>query len=232
MPVLIDKKIYRIILLFIALIFLTTFNPNNFYSNEKQNSNFFEVQTIEILNNNLIKETLIKEKVNNLYGSNIISISENDVKELLKEVIFFKTVKIKKKYPNTLIVKIYEAIPVGILFKNKYKYLLDSSSNLIKYDKNMYNDNLPGIFGEKAEANFIIFYEQLKKNKFPVKLIKNYYYFQIERWNLELFNNKTIKFPYENIKNAIIKSIELIEREDFKNYNTIDLRVDGKIIVE
>ena len=31
---------------------------------------------------------------------------------------------------------------------------------------------------------------------------------------------------------AIKKSIELLKREDFKNYNIIDLRVDGKIIVE
>jgi len=35
-----------------------------------------------------------------------------------------------------------------------------------------------------------------------------------------------------NIDDAIQKSIELLEREDFKNYNIIDLRVDGKIIVE
>ena len=41
-----------------------------------------------------------------------------------------------------------------------------------------------------------------------------------------------IKLPYSNIDDAIVKSIDLMEREDFKNYNTIDLRIDGKIIVE
>ena len=35
-----------------------------------------------------------------------------------------------------------------------------------------------------------------------------------------------------DIETAIKKSIELLDREDFKNYNIIDLRVDGKIIVE
>ena len=35
-----------------------------------------------------------------------------------------------------------------------------------------------------------------------------------------------------NINQAITKSVELLAREDFKNYNIIDLRVDGKIIVE
>ena len=62
--------------------------------------------------------------------------------------------------------------------------------------------------------------------------MKNFYYFQAGRWDLQLQNNKVIKFPDNNINDAIIKSIELLGREDFKNYNTIDLRVDGKIIVE
>ena len=35
-----------------------------------------------------------------------------------------------------------------------------------------------------------------------------------------------------NTDDAIIKSIELLDHKDFKNYNVIDLRVDGKIIVE
>ena len=49
---------------------------------------------------------------------------------------------------------------------------------------------------------------------------------------MQLVNNKIIKFPDNNIDGAIKKSIKLLEREDFKNYNIIDLRVDGKIIVE
>ena len=40
------------------------------------------------------------------------------------------------------------------------------------------------------------------------------------------------KFPKNNLEESIKKSIELIYREDFINYNTIDLRIDGKIIVE
>ena len=44
--------------------------------------------------------------------------------------------------------------------------------------------------------------------------------------------NKTIKFPHNNVDEAIRKSIELLNRKDFENYNIIDLRVNGKIIVE
>ena len=72
----------------------------------------------------------------------------------------------------------------------------------------------------------------MKKNNFPNKKIKNFYYFQIGRWDLQLLNNKIIKFPHNNTDGAIIKSIELLNHKNFKNYNIIDLRIDGKIIVK
>ena len=88
------------------------------------------------------------------------------------------------------------------------------------------------LFGEDAEHHFMNFFNQLKKNNFPNTKIRNYYFFQIGRWDIQLFDNKTIKFPYNNTDDAIKKSITLLDREDFENYNIIDLRVEGKIIVE
>ena len=49
---------------------------------------------------------------------------------------------------------------------------------------------------------------------------------------MQLTNTKIIKFPHNNIEEAIKKSIELLDRKDFEKYNIIDLRIDGKIIVE
>jgi len=34
------------------------------------------------------------------------------------------------------------------------------------------------------------------------------------------------------VEDAIKKSIELLDRDDFENYNIIDLRIHGKIVVE
>ena len=47
-----------------------------------------------------------------------------------------------------------------------------------------------------------------------------------------LTSGRLVKFPHRNIDYAIKKSIELLDRKDFENYNIIDLRIDGKIIVE
>ena len=45
-------------------------------------------------------------------------------------------------------------------------------------------------------------------------------------------NDIIIKLPFNNVNDSVKKSIELLNREDFKKYNIIDLRLDGKVIVE
>ena len=226
------KKFYRIILLLVVFIFLSTFNPKEFDWISKKNNVLFKIQNIEIKNNFLIKKSEIEAKLNNIHNKNIFFIKRLDIEKPLKEIAFLEKIEVKKKYPNTVIVKIFETKPVAILYKNKTKYLLDSSSNLISFEGNMNYNELPSVFGEEAENNFIDFFDQLKKNQFPNKQIKNLYYFQIGRWDLQLLDNKIIKFPHNNTDEAIIKSVELLDREDFKNYDIIDLRIDDKIIVE
>ena len=140
--------------------------------------------------------------------------------------------EVNKKFPSTIIVTIFETKPIAKLIKNKKKYLLDSSSNLILINKDLKVDKLPNIFGENAENNFVIFLDKLKSNNFPLKKIKNFYFFQIGRWDLELNNKKVIKLPNNKIDEAIKKSVKLLNRNDFNKYYIIDLRVDGKVIVE
>ena len=117
-------------------------------------------------------------------------------------------------------------------FSKATKFILDNSSNLIKFNESISKNDFPRVFGNGAEKDFIIFFKQLEKNIFPIKMINNYYYFQIGRWDIELLNKKIIKFPSNKIESAIKKSVELLKREDFKDYNIIDLRIHGKIIVE
>ena len=226
------KKFYKIALLTIVLVFLSTFNPKEIDLNLEKKTAFFDIKNIKIENNNLINTSEIKNKLNSIYGKNIIFIGRDDIEKPLVKTNFLEKIQVKKIYPNTIIIKIFETKPLAVLFKNKNKYLLDNLSNLISTEDYYDYNSLPNIFGEGAENNFVKFYKELKKYNFPIGTIKNYYYFQIGRWDLELLNKKLIKFPHKKTKSAIIKSIELLNHNDFKKYNIIDLRVDGKIIVE
>ena len=159
-------------------------------------------------------------------------IDRKDVEQPLKSIDFLEKIDVKKKYPNTIIIKVYESKPIAILYKKNTKYIIDSLSNLISYDKKIISKDLPSVFGESSNLDFVNFYNLLKNNDFPNEKIKNFYYFQVGRWDLELSNDLLIKFPSDKIKEAIKQSIELLNRDDFKNYNVIDLRMHGNIVVE
>ena len=226
------KKLYRTIILLTVLIFLTTYSPNEFNVFPKKKNFFFKIKNIKIVNNYLIDESKIIKKLTQINEKNILFIKRNDIEKPLKSIEFLEKIEVKKKYPNTIIIKVYETKPLAILFKKNDKFLLDSSSNLITFNKNMIVGNLPNVFGEGAELEFINFFNQLENNNFPRQRVKNLYYFQIGRWDLQLLNNQIIKFPTSKTTEAIKQSVELLNRKDFENYNIIDLRIYGKIVVE
>tara|TARA_Y100000590_G_C15713649_1_gene1011151 strand:- start:429 stop:1112 length:684 start_codon:yes stop_codon:yes gene_type:complete len=226
------SKINKIFLLFIIFITVSTYSPSQLNSFSYNQKSGFKIRNINIKNNSIIEKSDIIEKLSNIYGKNIFLIKKSDLEKYLEPVDFLDKIEVRKKYPNTLIIKIYETKPIAFLFQEDNRYLLDSSSNLINFKENESKYDLPKVFGNDAEKHFVNFFALLKENNFPRNRIKNYYYFQIGRWDTLLLKGQTIKFPAENIKKAIILSVKLLNNEDFTKYDIIDLRVDGKIIVE
>jgi len=226
------KKFYRIIAILITFIFLTTYSPNNLNVFPEKENTFFKIQNIKILNNDRISESEIEKKLKHIFGKNILTIKKDDIAIPLKSIDFLGKIEVKKKYPNILVIKVYETKPMAILFKKNKKYFLDNLSNLILLDKGFNTDDFPNIFGEEAENHFMNFFNKLNDNNFPKHRVKNYYYFQIGRWDLQLLNEQVIKFPPVKMTEAIQQSIKLLNRKDFENYKIIDLRIEGKIVVE
>ena len=227
------KTFYKIVLLFLIFIILTTYTPTNLSLNSKNKNNFFTISEVYILNNKLIKKEEIQSKLKNIYNKNIIFIKKEDIERPLKSIDFLDKIEVKKKYPNSITIKVFETKPVAILFKKNKKYLIDNNSKLILYTEDKNFENLPTVFGgEEVEKKFMIFFKKLEKENFLISSIKNFYFFQIGRWDIQLQDDRIIKYPSENMLKSIQQSVEFLEREDFKKYNIIDLRIDGKVIVE
>jgi len=227
------KSIYKIIFFIILLILLTTYTPKNLNSLFKNNTTFFKIKNIEVTNTNLINKDTITKKLDKIYKKNILKIKKKDIENPLKDIDFLEKIQVKKKYPDTISIKVFETFPIAIITKKEKKYYLDSTSNLIVYSKDLnYYKKLPNIFGKDVENYFSDFLKKLKNNNFPYKKVKNYYYYEVGRWDLQLLDDKIIKFPDSKIITTIKKSIDLLNDNEFKNYNVIDLRIHDKIIVE
>ena len=115
------KKFYRIVLLLIILVFITTYNPHQLSLISDNKIKFFNIKNISVENNLLIKKTEIEDKLKGVYQKNIFFISSKDIKEPLKKINFLGKVEVKKKYPDTIIIKVFETKPIAYFIKNQVK---------------------------------------------------------------------------------------------------------------
>ncbi len=224
------SKLYRLLILLTVFVFLTTYTTKNFENSSKSKIFLFKIKNIEIKNNQIIDEKEIIKRLKNLYEKNILFIKKDEVEKPIINMDFLDKIEVKKKYPSKILINIYETKPLAIIYKKDKKYLLDSKSKITNLNKKIDIRNLPIILGDGAELDFINFSKKLEDNNFPKEKIKNYFYFKNNRWDLQLISNQIIKFPEKERDKAIRQSIDLLKREDFKNYNIIDLRIKGKII--
>ena len=232
MPITTGNKKIKIIFYLLIFIFLSTINPLNNYkiSNEK---NIFNLKEIQILGTDQINvSSLQSELEEKLLGKNFYSLSSKNIGEILNKNKLIKKFNINKQYPNKIIIKVEEATLLALFVKDKKKYFIADNYNLIPYSEDLANDAMPNVYGKNAENYFNDFIDVLKENDFNTKEITNYYFFQINRWDLVTSDQRTIKFPEKNLQQAIITVNKLLKDKNFDKYSVIDLRISDKIITQ
>ncbi len=190
----------------------------------------FNLKEINVKNNILLKDEDIQSLLISFYGKNLIFLRNNEVKNKLMMNSFIDSLHIRKKYPNTLELKIYEKKPIAILQDKRNKFYLSEKVDLIEYKKIESFKNLPHVFG-KLE-NFKIFYNDLKKTNFPVKKIKKFIFFGSNRWDIETNDGKILRLPSRDYINSLENYTDLIKKIDVKKYKIFDYRISGQLILK
>jgi len=207
------------------LILLTTFTPKNKIIISK-----FNLQEIKIENNFLLHENDIKKLLLPIYNKNLIFLKNSEIKKLLMQNGFVDSFNIKKKYPNSLKVEIFEKKPIAILIDKKKKFYLSDKIELIEFKNISDYRNLPYIFGNLEK--FKIFYDDLKEINFPFDKIKKYILLETNRWDLKTKDNKTLKLPIENYILSLENYLNLESNNSFKKYKIFDYRINNQLILK
>ncbi len=190
----------------------------------------FNIKKIIIENNFLLKEKNIKKSLVPIYNKNLILLKNMEVKKILMQNSFIDSFNIKKKYPNTLKIKIFEKKPIAILLNDKKKFYLSEKIDLIDY-RNLPNyKNLPYVFGNKDE--FKILYNNLTKINFPINRIKKFTFYETKRWDLETIKNDVIKLPSKNYLKSLESYLDLKKANNSKNYKIFDYRINNQLILK
>lgn len=214
-------------LIFALILFLSL---TTFISQKKINFTHFDLKKIIVKNNFLVKEQDIQNLLLTVYGKNLIFLDNYVIEKALIQNSFIETFNIKKIYPDTLNIVIFEKKPIAILFDKKKKFYLSEKIELIDFIELKNYQNLPYVFGNKNE--FKIFYNNLKKIDFPFNLIKKYTLYDSKRWDLETTNNKIIKLPPRDYIKNIDNYFDLIKKKDFQKYKVFDYRINNQLILK
>ena len=217
------KKLFVGLILF---IFFSTYKFKNDYNILK----VFNIKKIEIENNQILDGSVIKKDLIFLYQKNIFSINEKEIKERIKKNNFIESFEIKKIYPSSIKIKIFEKKPIAILYDKKEKFFYMNKGDVIKYLKIEEFENLPTVFGNKDNFNY--FYNQLVKINFPIDQIKSFYFFETNRWDLLTVNNKTIKLPIKNYGKSLKSFLRINEKDEFTKFKVFDYRINGQLILK
>ena len=214
----------RLIIALFLLILFTTIN-----SQQRFIVSHFDLKTIEIENNLLLKDNDIKNLLISFYNKNLVLLNNNEVKKSLMQNSLIESFNIKKKYPNTLKVKIFEKKPIAVLFDKKNRFYLSEKIDLIEF-RNLPNyQTLPYVLGNKDD--FKIFYNNLKKINFPLNVVKKYTLYETDRWDIETKDNQVIKLPSKNYLKNLKNFLDLKSKNNFGKYKLFDYRINKQLIL-
>jgi len=216
----------RIFVSIILLFVLTTYTLNkDFKFTEK-----LKVKKIIIENISILNEKEIKESISNIYDKNIFFLKNQTIKKNLTRIDMIESFKIKKIYPDTVKIEIFEKIPIAILHDKKKKYFYTNKDEIINFVYiNEYKD-LPIVIGDKE--SFQIFIRNLKKIDFPINSIRSFYYYKIKRWDIITNKNQTIKLPTKNYNKSLKNFMNIIKNESFSKYKVFDYRINEQLILK
>ena len=217
-------KIY--FLIFIFLIFST-------YNNKDNKKSFIVVFPIKeiLIENNVASNLLeLETELNFLINSNLIFLNEDKILSIIEKFDFIENIQLKKKYPSTIKITIFEKVPIATQIINKKKFYITKNNEKINFTYLKIYENLPTIFGENKMFN--IFYDDLEKNNFKINEIKTFYYFDVGRWDILLKNEKIIKLPEKNYLDLLPRINLMLEDDNFSKYKVFDFRIKNQLILQ
>ena len=110
-------------------------------------------------------------------------------------------------------------------------YFIGSNGKLIDKKYIYKNTNLPNLFGNYNEKEFLYLVDLLKSTGFKYHNIDDIYYYLNGRWDIKISNNIIIRLPSKNLQNAIKVAKKIIDKDNIGPNLIIDLRIPNQVIL-
>ncbi len=214
---------------FLLLILLFGTSINNKVFNEKKDL-FYNLDSIEVTGLSEKFNLEIEERLNFLKNTNIFFIDGQVLIDQINNFNFIENFNIKKFYPSKILIKLEKTEFLAKTIQNNKYFFIGSNGNFINFEK--FNDevNLPIVYGKFTTKQFLKFNKIIKNIDLDHNIINEIFFYPSGRVDIKTSNNLIIKFPLENVKEAIIIANKILNNKNYNN-NIIDLRVPNQLIL-
>ena len=219
-----DKK--NKIIIYILFLFVLSTTTGNFVENQDSYSS--KINQINIKGLSKADNLKILNDLNAFFYKNILLISKVEIQKVINKYNIIDEYNIKKIYPSTIRITIKPTKFVARL-SNKDQ-LVGANGKLIEDREN--SETLPYIFGEFNSQSFLSFKKNIAQSKFTFTKFKTFYFFPSNRWDILTHDDILIKLPQDNIFESLNLAHKIINSNDFKNKNFIDLRMNNHLIIQ
>ena len=160
--------------------------------------NFEKIKSIQISGLNQNQNINLLENIKELNIKNIFFLNGKEISKIISSNSLVENYEIFKKYPDTIDIKIERTKFLAKINNNGKTFLIGTNGKLS--DVKFSDKELPFIFGKPAIDEFIKFVYLIEQSKLPLNQVKNLYFFQSKRWDLELKNNVILKLSKDHTK--------------------------------
>ena len=221
----VSKGKAKIFLLLLIFLLFTTYNLNI-----KINLPFFKIKNIDFRNQLYLEENIKSDIINNFTNKSLINFSKKNLNKYFEKSKWVDSYKLKKKYPNTILILLNEYKPIAIYSKDNLNYLVNNNYTLAKKIINIQTHiDLVNLKGEFDAKQFKDIYLNLIATNF-LKKVKEIKIKSLNRMDLLLFNNAKVSFGEYSSK----KQIEVLKQilKKYPNIESVDLRNEGRVVIK
>ena len=217
----ISKKI--IVYLFILLL-LGTLNNKNFLQTDFKDSSGFEISSLSEFDDTIIVNDILDYKHENLFF-----LKKEKIKAIIEKYNLIEDYNIYKRYPSKMIVNLKKTKLLAATQVEGDYFYIGSNGKFIK-TKDIKID-LPIIFGKVDLKEFLNLKNLIDDSFLDFSDIKSLYYFKSKRWDIETKNGLLIRLPVDDLIKSFKILGDIINNNEFKNIQMIDLRQNNQVII-
>ena len=208
--------------LFILILLGTLNNKTLLKFSSKENYNFKIISLSDFNDDEIIKDLFA------LKDQNLFLLRKDQILKTLNNHKIIEDFNIFKNYPSELSVRIKRTKFLAVTQKNGTNFYIGSNGNLIKIEDDKYDH--PFIFGNVEVVEFLKLKSLIDDSNFDYFNIKNFYYFKSKRWDIETKDGLLIKLPLKNLSKSLEILSIVINKNNFEKIDSIDLRQNNQII--